>query len=116
MSPVSIWSLLQADHDEIWDLLAAISGGADAPPDSAKRQRHLAKQLVAVQSAHEFAEERVVLPLVRAHCAEGAELAEEVLSQEKLLKRSLNELMAFAAGTPEFEECVNTIAGENRNH
>jgi len=111
-----LWPLLQADHDQIWDLLDTISGGASPPPDDTSQQRRLARQLVRLQSAHEFAEERVIVPLVRRHVKDGADLADEVLQQEGVLKRALNELYHLSAGTTEFEECFNTVAGENRNH
>jgi hemerythrin superfamily protein len=111
-----LWQLLHADHDAIWELLDAITGGSAEPPDDPGRQRRLARQLVRLQSAHEFAEERVILPLVRRHCPEGDELAGNLLEQESKLKRALNELYHLTAGTTEFEECVNTVASENRNH
>ena len=111
-----LWTMLQTDHDEIWDLLTAITGGPAAPTDDVKEQRKLAKGLVRLQSAHEFAEELVIVPLVRAHCEAGDELADETLQQECQLKRALNELYHLSAGTTEFEECVNTVASENRNH
>jgi Hemerythrin HHE cation binding domain len=111
-----LWRLLQADHDVIWDLLDDITGGSAAPLHDPKQQRRLARQLVCLQSAHEFAEEAVIVPLVRRHCADGAELVDEVLQQECVLKRALNELYHLAAGTTEFEECVNTVAAENRTH
>jgi hemerythrin superfamily protein len=111
-----VWDLLQADHDAIWELLARITGGADEPPDDRSLQRRTARQLVRMQSAHEFAEERVIMPLVRRHLEDGGEIADEVLQQECQLKRALNELYHLSAGTTEFEECVNTVAAENRNH
>jgi hypothetical protein len=116
MSEPSLWKLLQADHDIVWDLLYRITGGADEPPGAPKQQRRLAQQLVRLQSAHEFAEERVITPLVRRHVQDGGEIANETLRQECQLKRALNELYHLNAGTPEFEECVNTVAAENRNH
>jgi hemerythrin-like domain-containing protein len=112
----TLWDLLQADHDTIWDLLDRITGGSGEPPHDPKEQRSLAQQLVRVQSAHEFAEELVVLPLVRRLVKDGDEIADEALQQECLLKRALNELYHLSAGTTEFEECVNTVAAENRNH
>src|SRR4051794_32402058 len=111
-----LWDLLQADHDTIWDLLGRITGGPAEPPDDPAAQRRLARQLVRLQSAHEFAEEQVILPLVRRHVDDGDELVAEVLQQERQLKRALNELYHLSAGTTEFEECVNTVASENRNH
>lgn len=111
-----LWDLLQADHDAIWELLGHITGDADEPPDDLAAQRRTARELVRLQSAHEFAEERVIIPLLRRHVADGAEIADEVLQQECQLKRALNELYHLSAGTTEFEECVNTVAAENRNH
>jgi hypothetical protein len=111
-----LWDLLQADHDAIWELLDRITGGSAEPPDDPSRQRRTARQLVRLQSAHEFAEERVIIPLVRRRVEDGAEVADETLQQECMLKRALNELYHLSAGTTEFEECVNTVAAENRNH
>jgi hypothetical protein len=111
-----LWKPLQADHDRICKLLDQISGGSGQPPTDVKDQRRRAKRLVILQSAHEFAEELVIWPLVVRHCEDGDELAEEGLQQESLLKRALNELFALSAGTEEFMECVNTVATENRSH
>lgn len=111
-----LWDLLQVDHDAIWELLDRITGGSAEPPDDPSRQRRTARQLVRLQSAHEFAEERVIIPLVRRRVEDGAEVADETLQQECMLKRALNELYHLSAGTTEFEECVNTVAAENRNH
>jgi hypothetical protein len=111
-----LWSLLQVDHDRIWDLLDDITGGSGRPRRGPSEQRRTAKKLVMLQSAHEFAEEAVVWPLVRQHAADGAELVEEGLQQECVLKRALNELYGLAAGTEEFDRCVNTVAAENRTH
>lgn len=111
-----LWTVLQADHDAIWELLDRLTGAADAPPDDTHEQRRLAQELVRLQSAHELAEERVIVPLVRRHVDDGADIVQEVLRQEAQLKRALNELYRLSAGTTEFEECVNTVAAENRNH
>jgi hemerythrin-like domain-containing protein len=111
-----LWAVLQADHDDIWHLLDAITGGSDAPERDSDKQRKLAQRLVVLQSAHEFAEERVIWPLVRKHCADGDELTNEALSQERQLKRALNELFSLSPNSKEFEECVNTVAAENRSH
>jgi hypothetical protein len=111
-----LWTVLQADHDDIWRLLDAVTGGSDAPETEPARQRTLAQRLVVLQSAHEFAEEAVIWPLVREHCADGNEITDEALSQEAVLKRALNELFSLSAVSKEFEECVNTVAAENRAH
>jgi hemerythrin superfamily protein len=107
---------LEADHDLIWTLLDQITGGSDKTPTDHKQQHELMRQLVAVQSAHEFAEEAVVWPLVRQHCADGDEVVEQALQQECMLKRQLNELYHLKPGTEEFDEGVNSVAGENRTH
>jgi hypothetical protein len=105
-------SLLQADHDLIWQLLDEIIGG----PSDHQQQHALMRRLVAVQSAHEFAEEAVVWPLVRQRCSDGDAIIDRALQQECMLKRQLNELYHLRPGTQEFDEGVNAVAAENRTH
>ncbi|MFE0764196.1 hemerythrin domain-containing protein [Streptomyces smyrnaeus] len=107
---------LQEEHGAIWKLLNSLTGGAGAPEPDTTAQRHLAQQLVALQSGHEFSEELVVWPAVRRLCAHGDELVRHTLGQERALKRALNELAHISPGSQEFTDCVNTIAGHNRSH
>ena len=111
-----LWRTLQADHDLIWELLDEITGGSGRPHNDDRVQQRLMRRLVTVQSAHEFAEEAVVWPLVRRHCPHGDQLADEALQQECMLKRQLNELYHLRPGTQEFDEGVNSVAAENRDH
>jgi hypothetical protein len=106
-------SLLQDDHDAIQCLLDDLTGTPD--PDTGRRQR-LARRLVALQSAHELAEERVVWPAVRRLCEDGGTLAGTALAQEGEAKRALDELARLPSGSPEFTACVHTVAALNRTH
>lgn len=113
---MTLWRSLQADHDRIWDLVNTITGGADPERPSAADQRRLARDLVALQSCHELAEEVTIWPVVRARCDDGDALVEEALRQEADLKRALNELVRIDAGTEEFDVAIHTVAGQERNH
>ncbi|WP_142144371.1 hemerythrin domain-containing protein [Streptomyces sp. SLBN-31] len=91
-------------------------GGSGTPEPDTGTQRRLARRLVALQSAHEFAEEIVLWPAVLRHCPAGDALVTTALEQERQLKRTLEELAHISPGSQEFTQCVNTLAGLNRTH
>ena len=111
-----LWRVMQADHDLVWDLLDRLTGGSGQPHGSPAEHRSIAKQLVALESAHEAAEELVIWPAVRRLCPDGEDLVFEASSQERQAKRALNELNSMKAGNTEFDECVNTVASHAREH
>jgi Hemerythrin HHE cation binding domain len=111
-----LWRCLQAEHDRIWDLLDRITGGSGDPQISTRQQRRTAKLLVALQSGHELTEERIIWPVVRRACRDGADLVAELLQQEHQLKLALHDLAHLSAGTDEFTQCVNTVASHERTH
>jgi hemerythrin-like domain-containing protein len=111
-----LWKAVQADHDLVWDLLNRLTGGAGSPEGSPDEHRRIAKQLVALESSHEAAEELVLWPVVRRLCEDGEDLVFEASSQERQAKRAINELNHIKAGNIEFDECVNTVASHARSH
>jgi len=68
-------NLLREDHDALRHLLDALADATTGPAPDTGRQRRPARRLVARQSAHELAEERVVRPAVRRLCRERADTA-----------------------------------------
>lgn len=111
-----LWTVMQADHDLVFDLINALTGGAGKPQGSLDEHREIARQLVSLSSVHEAAEELVIWPEVRRRCKDGGELVLEATSQERQAKRALNELNRVKPGNSEFDECVNTVASEARSH
>lgn len=111
-----LWRVMQADHDLVWDLLDQLTGGSGQPHGSPEEHRRVAKELVALESAHEAAEELVIWPAVRRRCPDGEDLVFQASSQERQAKRALNELNSIKAGNTEFDECVNTVAAHARAH
>jgi hemerythrin superfamily protein len=111
-----LWTVMQADHDLVFDLINQLTGGSGQPEGSPEEHRRIARQLVALGSVHEVAEELVIWPEVRRRCKDGDELVLEATSQERQAKRALNELNTINAGTIEFDECVDTVASEARSH
>lgn len=111
-----LWKVMQADHDLVFDLVNALTGGAGRPHGSLDDHREIAKQLVALSSVHEAAEEMVIWPAVRRLCKDGDELVLEATSQEQKAKWTLNELNRIKPGNSEFDECVDTVASEARSH
>ncbi|MEV8066547.1 hemerythrin domain-containing protein [Streptomyces sp. NPDC085995] len=111
-----LWTLVQDEHDAIWSLLDELTGGSGRPEGEIKAQREQARELVALQSAHEVAEELVFWPAARRLCEHGDDLVITALEQESEVKWALNELVHISPGSQEFRECVNTVAGLNRTH
>lgn len=111
-----LWSVMQADHALVWELLNQLTGGKGDPGGTPRERRRTAMRLVALESVHEVAEEVVVWPAVREHCRDGDQLVVEVLAQERRAKRAVNELAHLSPGTEEFMACVHTIAGLARAH
>lgn len=105
---------LRDEHDHAWQLTNSISGPGASHPDARERRR-VARELVALLSAHEFSEELVIWPEVRRSCPDGAELAAVASTQEHDLKLALNELSSITP-SPEFDECVSAIAAQLRAH
>jgi hemerythrin superfamily protein len=111
-----LFKQLEADHAAIWKLLNEITGGSGQTEATPSRQHTLAQRIVALQSAHELAEEVAIWPEVTRRCLDGDELVQTALSQEHELKLALNELDHISAGTEEFAECVHTVCGQERTH
>jgi len=111
-----LWTVMQADHDRVWDLLNRLTGGAGEPDGSPSEHRKVARQLVALESMHETAEQMVIWPAVRRLCPGGDDLILEAVAQEREAKRALNELDRIKAGNTEFDECVDTVASHARSH
>jgi Hemerythrin HHE cation binding domain len=111
-----LWTLIWQDHQQIWQLLERLTGGGGEPCNSPRERRLIRRRLVALQSAHEVAEERVVWPAVRQHCPRGDELVDCALEQEAEGKWALNELRRVSPGSEEFDDCVHTVAGLTRTH
>lgn len=111
-----LWRVMQADHDLVWELLNQLTGGSGSPAGSPDEHRRLARQLVALESSHEAAEELVIWPAVRRVCPDGDDLVLHAVEQERQAKRTLNELAAIKPGDKEFEECVATVASHARQH
>ncbi|HEY3942757.1 MAG TPA: hemerythrin domain-containing protein [Acidimicrobiales bacterium] len=110
-----LWRVVDADHDLIWGLLNRLTGGPAAREGTPREHRRTAKLLVAVESAHEAAEELILWPRVR-RCPGGDQLVEQARHQEGEAKRALNELEHISAGNQEFDECVQSLAGMAREH
>lgn len=116
MSVSGLWTVVQADHDLVWDLINRLTGGPSYPEGTPLENRRTATELVAVESTHEAAEELVIWPVVRERCRDGDRLVFEALKQERQAKRILNELNRISAGTPEFWESVHSVAAHAREH
>lgn len=109
-----LWTILQSDHDRIWDLINRLTGPDAAHGDHERRAA--ARELVAVASSHEAAEELVIWPAVRDLCPDGDDLAANALEQEGHLKWALNELARLSPAHEEFDICAHTVAGLARTH
>jgi len=110
-----LYALLQVEHDQAWDLVNALTGGAGDDPLGSRQRKRLAQGLVSLLSGHELTEELVVWPAVRRRCPDGAELAAAALEQEDNLKLALNELSSISP-SEEFDECTHTVAAQMRTH
>jgi hemerythrin-like domain-containing protein len=111
-----LWRSLQQDHDQIWDMINFLTGGPGEPEGTEHERRKMALRLVAVESAHEAAEELVIWPAVRRLVPEGHAMVSEALSEEREAKRLFNEFRHIKPGALEFEECLNAISGTARAH
>jgi hemerythrin-like domain-containing protein len=113
---MSLWNVMQSEHDRIWDLLNRLTGGADEPHGTPAERHSLARELVAFAAGHEFVEEAVIWPEVRRRCSDGADLVQQAVEQESQGKWALNALRAIAADSEEFDQTVHSIAGQFRTH
>jgi hypothetical protein len=113
---MSVWAAMQAEHDEMWELVNQLTGGAGEPRDPPDVRQAVARRLVALAAGHEFTEAAVIWPVVRERCPEGEELVAEATEQESVERWALNSLRAISAGSLEFDETVHTIAGQFRTH
>jgi hemerythrin superfamily protein len=111
-----LWHAIEADHEQVWNLINQITGGSGPSPLDPDEQLRVARELVATASSHEAAEESVVWPVIREVCPEGKDLVLQATSQERQAKRILNELDHIKAGNQEFAKCVRSLAGHTREH
>jgi hemerythrin superfamily protein len=112
---MDIFELLREDHREIDDLLTRL----ERPPGEAdfdgSGRTYLRDRLVLVASRHEAAEEMVFWPDVRNRLADGADLADRALQQERDAK-ALLDLMRFANSEEEIVADCGRLHAAVRNH
>jgi hypothetical protein len=83
-----LWDAIEDDHDRIWDLLNQLTGGGGVPDLDPDQKLRVSRQLTAVASSHEIAEEIVVWPVVRDLCPEGRSLVLQANAQERQANES----------------------------
>jgi hypothetical protein len=97
--------LLRRDHDQISRLLAELAASpvGTIPADGDDPRGVTVERLVICTSGHEAIEEQYFWPVVRRRVRDGAQLADEAVSQELQVKRVLDLLDGLDPAEGEFE-------------
>jgi Hemerythrin HHE cation binding domain len=97
--------LLRRDHDQISRLLAELAASpvGTIPADGDDPRGVTVERLVICTSRHEAIEEQYFWPVVRRRVRDGAQLADEAVSQELQVKRVLDLLDGLDPAEGEFE-------------
>jgi hemerythrin-like domain-containing protein len=113
-------TLLRADHQEVLGMLDTLDSGLTEPGgggnERLRARKELVTELVIAESRHEAVEEQFFWPMVRDRVPGGEELAAHAVGQEDDAKQVLNALDHADPNTAEFEELVNRIIADGREH
>jgi len=110
--------LLQRDHDKISRLLAELAAGpvGTVPADGDDPRGATVEQLVICTSRHEAIEEQYFWPVVRRRVRDGAQLADEAVSQELKVKYALDLLDGLDPAEGEFELLLRQLVSVCHAH
>lgn len=112
-----IFELLGKDHSEVKQMLTQLEkDGAGPRQGSLDQRKEKVGKLIAEESRHEAAEEKIFWPAVRDNLRDGDKLAATATSQESEAKTVLARLDKLDAGRPEFEKLLAEFAKAAREH
>ena len=115
-----VHTVLTRDHDQVTALLAqlsAIPGHKQGGSKAHVRRRESIVDMVADRLAeHESAEQQCLWPAVREALPDGERWAEEGRQQEREVTETLNALRNADADSDEFDELVEKLVMQCRQH
>ncbi|WTV03634.1 hemerythrin domain-containing protein [Streptomyces sp. NBC_00046] len=103
---------LMADHRELEALFSQI----ELQPVDHPQRRLLADRLTAELVRHTVAEELHLYPVVRAHVAHGAALADKELADHARVERMLKDLEDLSVEDPQFNDTIAKLKFEVAFH
>ena len=113
-------TLLRTDHEQVLAMLNTLDAGLTEPSGAGderlRARKELVTELVIAESQHEAVEEQFFWPMVRDRVPGGEELAAHAVDQEDAAKKVLNALDHADPNTAEFEELVDKIIADGREH
>lgn len=115
-----VFTVLENGHREIKRMFREL----ESSPNSANganqaalaRRRQQVDRLIAEHSQHESAEQEYFWPAVRELMANGAQLAEQGVRQEKSAQQTMADLRNIDPQEQKFEELLRTAAQEIKAH
>jgi hemerythrin superfamily protein len=114
------FELLRSDHQRIERMVVELEEGrssaAGATQEELKARKSLSERLVAEVSGHEAAEELCLWPVVRDRVADGNQLADHGLGQEREAKRLLAALDRLQPRDDGFERLLAEFTAAARDH
>jgi len=108
----SMIDILVDDHHTLAVLYEQLAADDPAAPE----RRPLVDVLVAVLSRHLSAEEQYLYPTVRAVLPDGAHLADQELTEDGAILRTLKQLERTAPEDPAYPTFVDAIGAQVRRH
>ncbi|MDA8295566.1 MAG: hemerythrin domain-containing protein [Actinomycetota bacterium] len=115
-----IASVITRDHDQVDALLKVlktIPGVKDGASPAQRSQRESVLDMITVAlSKHEATEQEHLWPAVRAHLADGDELAEHALAQEQEGKDLLVKIGRTDADDPALDQLVSELETASYHH
>ena len=112
-----VFEVLATDHAEVKHLLAML----ELPPAEADEavpggRTALAERLIIESSRHEAAEEQYFWPAVRQYLADGDDLADRAIAEERHAKEVLAKLDKHNAADPNFSRLMADLIPGCREH
>ncbi|EHR51788.1 hypothetical protein SacmaDRAFT_3574 [Saccharomonospora marina XMU15] len=112
--------LLRKDHENVLAMLRRLeetpTTDTGASDDALQARDQLVTELVVAESQHEAVEEQFFWPMVRDSVPGGDELASQALEQESAAKDVLDALDKTPPTDPRFEELIEQVVRDGREH
>jgi hemerythrin-like domain-containing protein len=111
---------LRNDHENVLGMMRRLEESPTAVPgssdDVAETRHRMATELVVAESQHEAVEEQFFWPTVRDTVPGGKQLAARAQEQESEAKKLLDTLDKTAPSDPQFEQLIDQVIRDGREH
>ncbi|MFG1838857.1 hemerythrin domain-containing protein [Micromonospora sp. NPDC049175] len=104
--------ILVADHREVEALFVELETRQGTP----EHRRHLVDVVIAELVRHTVAEEAYVYPIARKALPDGAEIADQEITEHADVERTMKDLESVDPSDPRFDELLAHLTSTIRHH